>query len=96
MGRSRPDATLVYSDAGRRAARYAARSAGLGTRVLLGVTPRPLRRRLGAKSAALGRPLLAGRPDLALVSLPSSSPAHTRPFEEKLGEWMRLQPYLAV
>ena len=48
----RPDATLVYSDAGRRAARYAARSAGIGTKMLLGVSPKPLRRRLGAKSAA--------------------------------------------
>jgi hypothetical protein len=48
----RPDATLVYSDAGRRAARYAARSTGTGTRVLLGVSPRPMRRRLGTRSAA--------------------------------------------
>lgn len=48
----RPDATLVYSDAGRRAARYVARSAGLGTKVLLGVSPKPLRRHLGARSAA--------------------------------------------
>jgi len=48
----------------------------------------------GGKSASLGMPLLAGRPDLALIALPSSSPAHTRPFEEKLSEWMRLAPYL--
>jgi len=48
----------------------------------------------GGKSAALGRPLLAGRPDLALVPLPSSSPAHTRPFEEKLAAWMQLRDYL--
>lgn len=48
----RPDATLVYADAGRRAARYAARSSGMGTKVLLGVTPGPLRRRFGARSAA--------------------------------------------
>lgn len=48
----RPDATLVYSDAGRRAARFAARSAGLGTKVLLGVSPKPLRRHLSARSAA--------------------------------------------
>lgn len=61
----RPDATLVYSDAGRRAARYAARSAGTGTKVLLGVSPRPLRRRLGAKSAAqVARKLLGIQLDL--------------------------------
>jgi hypothetical protein len=48
----RPDATLVYSDAGRRAARYAARTAGVGTKMLLGVSPKPLRRRLGARAAA--------------------------------------------
>ncbi len=48
----RPDATLVYADAGRRAARYAARSSGVGTKVLRNVTPRPLRRRFGARSAA--------------------------------------------
>ncbi len=61
----RPDATLVYSDAGRRAARYAARTAGLGTKVLLGVSPRPLRRKLGAKSAAqVARKLLGLQLDL--------------------------------
>lgn len=49
----------------------------------------------GGKSASLGRPLLAGRPDLALVPLPSSSPAHTRSFEDKLAEWMKLAPYLS-
>ncbi|HEU5219367.1 MAG TPA: hypothetical protein VFU23_11945 [Gemmatimonadales bacterium] len=64
----RPDAALVYADAGRRAARYAARAAGFGTKVLLGVSPRPLRRRLGAKSAAQAAKKLLGvqldvRPD---------------------------------
>ena len=49
----------------------------------------------GGKSAALGLPLLAARSDLALVPLPSSSPAYTRPFEEKLVEWMKLAPYLS-
>jgi hypoxanthine-DNA glycosylase len=49
----------------------------------------------GGKSAALGLPLLAERTDLALLPLPSSSPAHTRPFEEKLAAWMRLRPYLS-
>jgi hypoxanthine-DNA glycosylase len=49
----------------------------------------------GGKSASIGVPKLASRTDLALVPLPSSSPAHTRPFEEKLTEWMRLAPYLS-
>ncbi|HEX8064828.1 MAG TPA: DNA-deoxyinosine glycosylase [Allosphingosinicella sp.] len=48
----------------------------------------------GGKSTSLGVPQLAGMPDLALVPLPSSSPAYTRPFEEKRAEWMRLAPYL--
>jgi hypothetical protein len=47
----RPDATLVYADAGRRAARYAARSMGVGTRLLLRTSPRPLRRKLGVRAA---------------------------------------------
>lgn len=49
----------------------------------------------GGKSASLGVPQLAGRPDLALIALPSSSPAYTRPFEEKLAEWMKLTPFLS-
>jgi hypoxanthine-DNA glycosylase len=49
----------------------------------------------GGKSAALGMAQLAGRSDLALIALPSSSPAYTQPFEEKLAQWMRLAPYLA-
>lgn len=50
----------------------------------------------GGKSAALGIARLARRPDLALIPLPSSSPAYTRPFEEKLAEWMKLAPYLSA
>jgi hypoxanthine-DNA glycosylase len=49
----------------------------------------------GGKSASVGMRQLAGRPDLALIALPSSSPAYTRPFEEKLAEWMKLAPYLS-
>jgi hypoxanthine-DNA glycosylase len=49
----------------------------------------------GGKSAALGVPQLAGRPGLALIPLPSSSPAHTLPFAAKLERWMALRPYLA-
>jgi TDG/mug DNA glycosylase family protein len=49
----------------------------------------------GGKSASLGVAQLAGRPDLALIPLPSSSPAYTRPFEEKLRAWIKLAPYLS-
>ena len=49
----------------------------------------------GGKSAALGAVQLAHRDDLALIPLPSSSPAYTRPFEEKLTAWMKLAPYLS-
>jgi hypoxanthine-DNA glycosylase len=49
----------------------------------------------GGKSAALGVPRLAARPDLALIPLPSSSPAYTRPFGEKLEQWLRLAPFLS-
>jgi G:T/U-mismatch repair DNA glycosylase len=48
----------------------------------------------GGKSAALGRPQLAARPDLALIPLPSSSPAYTLSFERKLEAWLRLADYL--
>ena len=48
----------------------------------------------GAKAASLGLPRLAARADLALIPLPSSSPAYTRPFEEKRTAWMRLAAYL--
>jgi hypoxanthine-DNA glycosylase len=48
----------------------------------------------GGKSAAIGRAQLAGRPDLTLVDLPSSSPAFTRPLEEKLERWLELRRFL--
>ncbi|HEX6376621.1 MAG TPA: DNA-deoxyinosine glycosylase [Allosphingosinicella sp.] len=50
----------------------------------------------GGKSASLGRPLLAARPDLALIVLPSSSPAYTLPFAEKLAAWKQLAAYLSA
>jgi TDG/mug DNA glycosylase family protein len=49
----------------------------------------------GGKSATLGRPQLAARPDLALIPLPSSSPAFTMRFEEKLDRWTQLAPFLS-
>ncbi len=48
----------------------------------------------GGKSAALGMPQLATRGDLALLPLPSSSPAFTLPLTEKAGRWVILRDYL--
>jgi hypoxanthine-DNA glycosylase len=48
----------------------------------------------GAKSAALGLPALAGFPGLALIPLPSSSPAFTLPFDAKAERWAALRPWL--
>jgi hypoxanthine-DNA glycosylase len=50
----------------------------------------------GGRSAALGLPQLAGRSDLALVPLPSSSPAYTLAFAAKLDRWMALEPFLQL
>lgn len=44
----------------------------------------------GAKAAQLGRRVLAGRTEIRLFDLPSSSPAHARPFEEKAELWRQL------
>ena len=49
----------------------------------------------GLKSAAVGRRAVAGGPGLELITLPSSSPALTLPFEAKRQAWLRLQPYLS-
>lgn len=49
----------------------------------------------GQKSAAIGRFALAEHIDLAFVTLPSSSPALTLPFEAKRAEWVQLRRYLA-
>ena len=48
----RPDAALVYADAGRRAARYAARGASAPVRMLLTTSPGFIRRRIGAGAAS--------------------------------------------
>lgn len=50
----------------------------------------------GGKAAQLGRRILAPEADrLELITLPSSSPAHARPFTEKSAAWSRLTPLLA-
>jgi hypoxanthine-DNA glycosylase len=48
----------------------------------------------GGKSAAMGIPQLAGREELALIVLPSSSPAYTLAFAAKLEQWRALAPFL--
>lgn len=48
----RPDAPLVFADAGRRAARYAARSRGRSARTLARVSPWALGRRVSLRAAA--------------------------------------------
>jgi hypoxanthine-DNA glycosylase len=48
----------------------------------------------GGKSWTMGVPLLAGLPQLALVPLPSSSPAYTLAFEKKRDSWLKLRDYL--
>ena len=48
----------------------------------------------GGTSARIGRKLLAGSP-LALIDLPSSSPAYAAmPFPEKRRRWLQLQQFL--
>jgi hypoxanthine-DNA glycosylase len=49
----------------------------------------------GGKSASLGMGPLSQIASLALVALPSSSPAFTLPFEDKLARWLKLRAYLA-
>ena len=48
----------------------------------------------GGTSLRIGRRALGGAEDLALVALPSSSPAYTRRFDQKLEAWMSLRPFL--
>lgn len=50
----------------------------------------------GATSAKIGEAALAGTGPWTLLRLPSSSPAFTRPFEEKLEAWMALKPFLGL
>ena len=48
----------------------------------------------GGKSASLGMKQLARAERLALIALPSSSPAYTLPFDVKLEEWLKLRAFL--
>jgi hypothetical protein len=57
----RPDAPLVFADAGRRAARYAARTQARSTRTAVRLSPAPLARRLALRSVArLARSIFGG------------------------------------
>lgn len=57
----RVDATLVFADAGRRAARYAARGQGRSSRTLARVSPRGMARRMALRSTArLARTVFGG------------------------------------
>jgi hypothetical protein len=57
----RPDASLVFADAGRRAARYAARSRSRSARTLTRVSPSALGRRVSLRAAArLARHVFGG------------------------------------
>jgi hypoxanthine-DNA glycosylase len=47
----------------------------------------------GGTAAAAGRRVLQGATALTLIDLPSSSPANTRPFEEKARAWAALRRY---
>lgn len=49
----------------------------------------------GGTSARIGRKSLADiAPPPDLIALPSSSPAYTRPYAEKLDSWLKLRAYL--
>lgn len=50
----------------------------------------------GGKAWNIGRRQLGPDSRYMLVSLPSSSPAHTAPFERKQAEWARLKGTLAA
>ena len=48
----------------------------------------------GGAAARLGRAVLAGGRGVELIDLPSSSPAHARPFEEKAAAWAQVGRWL--
>ena len=50
----------------------------------------------GRTAAAIGRRALGGNEGLAVIDLPSSSAALTRPFAEKAVAWASLRPYAGV
>jgi hypothetical protein len=70
----RTDASLVFADAGRRAARYAAKTRSRSSRTLVKVSPRGVARRLALRSASrLAKAIFEGelkpRPQAVEVSM---------------------------
>ncbi len=49
----------------------------------------------GGKAASIGGKMLASDTRHELIALPSSSPALTRPYPDKLAEWVKLKAYLS-
>ena len=49
----------------------------------------------GGRAAKDGRRILVGAEAIALIDLPSSSPAHARPLAEKAAAWSALRRFLA-
>jgi len=83
----RVDAPLVFADAGRRAARYAARFRGRSSRTLAKVTPGRMARRLALRSAArLSRSVFGGelkpRPEDVEVRMQNSLSIEALPTGE--------------
>jgi double-stranded uracil-DNA glycosylase len=50
----------------------------------------------GKTAAAIGSRALSGHAKLKLITLPSSSPAHTLSFERKAAEWTQLRRFLEL
>ena len=48
----------------------------------------------GGTAARIGRRTLPMGADIILIDLPSSSPAHARPFAEKAAAWAGLRPFI--
>jgi len=48
----------------------------------------------GGRASAIGRKSLGPDPGFEQITLPSSSPAHTLPFERKEAEWLWLRAFL--
>jgi hypoxanthine-DNA glycosylase len=48
----------------------------------------------GGTSWRIGSVQIGSPPGVELIALPSSSPAYTRPFEDKLAAWVRLSDFL--
>ena len=48
----------------------------------------------GLRASTIGRKLLGADQPLALLTLPSSSPAYTMPFDVKRDRWLVVRDYL--